>query len=207
MNQRLTYEQLNQIIAETQRLQQRREQELEPEQVQQILSELNLPPELLDEAITQVNRRQALEIQKKRNKLIFAGVAAAMVVILGSGIFFFQKQNTTFTRVLVQQDRISKTIDDGDNLKVIERQSNAEVFYRVTLKDAPIGQRLNLACNWINPNGQVVKENRYQTQNITTSIWDTRCKYIINSGAIPGQWKVQISLDGRLLSDESFEVK
>jgi hypothetical protein len=207
MNQRLTSEQLNQIIAETQRLQQRREQELEPEQVKQILSELNLPPELLEEAITQVNRRQALEIQKKRNKLIFAGFAAAMVVIIGSGILFFQQQNNTFNRVLVQQDRITKTIDNGDNLKVIERQSNPEVFYRVTLKDAPIGQRLNLACNWINPNGQVVKENRYQTQNITTSIWNTHCKYIINSGAIPGQWKVQIYLDGRLLSDESFEVK
>lgn len=207
MNQRLTSEQLNQIIAETQRLQQRREEELEPEQVQQILSELNLPPELLDEAIIQVNRRQALEIERKRNKLIFAGIAAAMVVIIGSGIFFFKQKNTTLSRVLVQQDRISKTIDDGDNLKIIERQSNAEVFYRVTLKDAPIGQRLNLACDWINPNGQVVKENRYQTQDITTSIWDTHCKYIINSGATPGQWKVQISLDGRLLSDENFEVK
>ncbi len=207
MNQRLTPEQLNKVIAETQRLQQNREQELEPEQVQEILQELNLAPELLDEALTQVHRRQALEVERKRNKLIFGGIAAAIVVIIGSGVFFFQQKDATFDRVSAQQDRITTAQDNGGNLKVIERQSNSEVFYRVTLKDAPIGQRLNLACDWINPSGQVVKENRYQTQDITTSIWDTQCKYIINSGATPGNWKVQMSLDKRLLSDENFEVK
>jgi len=207
MNQRLTSEQLNQILAEVQRLHQRREQELEPEQVEQILSELNLPPELLDEAITQVYRRQALEARRKRNKLIITGIAAAIVVILGGGIFLFRNKNATFTRVSVQQDRITKAQDNGDNLKVIDRQSNAEVFYRITLKDAPIGQRLNLACDWINPNGQVVKNNRYQTQEITTSISETHCKYLINSGATPGNWKVQISLDERVLSHENFQVK
>lgn len=207
MNERLTPEQLNKVIAEAQRLQQNREQELNPEQVQQILEELNLPPESLDEAITQVHRRQALEAEKKRNQLIFAGIAAAMVVIIGSGIFFFKQKDATFANISVQQDRITKTQDDGGNLKVIERQSNAEVFYRVTLKDAPIGQKLNLACDWVNPSGQIVKENRYQTKDITTSVWDTHCKYIIDSGATPGNWKVQMSLDKRLLSDENFEVK
>lgn len=207
MNERLTPEQLNKVIAEAQRLQQNREKELDPEQVQQILEELNLPPELLDEAITQVHRRQALEAEKKRNKLIFGGIATAMVVILGSGIFFFKQKDATFANISVQQDRITKAQDDGGNLKVIERQSNAEVFYRVTLKDAPIGQKLNLACDWVNPSGQVVKENRYQTQDITTVVWDTHCKYIINSGATPGNWKVQMLLEKRLLSDENFEVK
>ena len=207
MNERLTPEQLNKVIAEAQRLQQDREKELDPEQVQQILEELNLPPELLDEAITQVHRRQALEAERKRNKLIFGGIAAAMVVIIGSGIFFFKQKDATFANISVQQDRITKTQDDGGNLKVIERQSNAEVFYRVTLKDAPIGQKLNLACDWVNPSGQVVKENRYQTKDITTSVWNTHCKYIIDSGATPGNWKVQMSLDKRLLSDENFEVK
>ena len=207
MNERLTPEQLNKVIAEAQRLQQDREKELDPEQVQQILEELNLPPELLDEAITQVHRRQALEAERKRNKLIFGGIAAAMVVIIGSGIFFFKQKDATFANISAQQDRITKAQDDGGNLKVIERQSNAEVFYRVTLKDAPIGQKLNLACDWVNPSGQVVKENRYQTKDITTSVWNTHCKYIIDSGATPGNWKVQMSLDKRLLSDENFEVK
>lgn len=207
MNQRLTPEQLNKVIAEAQRLQQSREQELEPEQVQQILEELNLPPELLDEALTQVHRRQTLEAEKKRNKLIFGGVAATLAVIIGSGVFFSQQKNATLARISVQQDRITLTEDSGGNLKVIERQSNPEVFYRVTLKDTPIGQRLNLACDWINPSGQVVKENRYQTKDITTVVWDTGCKYIINSGATPGNWKVKMSLDGRFLSDENFEVK
>lgn len=207
MTERLTPEQLNKVIVQAQRLQQDREKQLDPEQVQQILEELNLPPELLDEAITQVHRRQALEAERKRNKLIFGGIAAAMAVIIGSGIFFLKQKDATFANISAQQDRITKAQDDGGNLKVIERQSNAEVFYRVTLKDAPIGQRLNLACDWVNPSGQVVKENRYQTKDITTSVWDTHCKYIIDSGATPGNWKVQMSLDKRLLSDENFEVK
>jgi hypothetical protein len=207
MNGRLTPDQLNKVIAQAQRLQENREKELEPEQVEQILAELNLPPDLLDEAITQVHRRQALEAEKKRNQLIFGGIAAAMVLIIGSGVFFFKQKDTSLARVSAQQDRIALTQDGGDNLKVVERQSNSEVFYRVTLKDAPIGQRLNLACDWINPSGQVVKENRYQTTVITTVVWDTHCKDIINSRATPGNWKVQMSLGGRLLSDESFEVK
>jgi hypothetical protein len=207
MNQRLTPEQLNKVIAEAQRLQQNREQELEPEQVQQILEELYLPPDLLDEAITQVHRRQALEAEKKRNKLIFGGIAAAMVVIIGSGIFFFKQKDANLTGISAQQDRITTAQDNGGNLQVIERQRNSELVYRVTLKDTPIGQRLSLGCNWINPSGQVVKENRYQTQDITISVWDTHCKYIINSEATPGNWKVQMSLGNRLLSDENFEVK
>jgi DNA-binding transcriptional MerR regulator len=207
MNQRLTQEQLNQIIAETQRIQTLREQELEPDQVKEILKELNLSPELLDEAMTQVKRRQALEVEQRRNKFILGGIAAALVLIIGSGIFISQQRGANEARITAQSDRITRTADDGSGLKVVERQSNAELFYRVTLKDAPVGQKLDLSCNWIDPSGQTVKQNSFQTKDITTSVWDTRCKYTINSGAAVGQWKVQMFLDGRLLGDESFEVR
>ena len=81
MNQPLNQEQLNQIIAEVQTLQLRQESELNQQQIKEILQDLNLPPELLDEALIQIRRKQALEVQQSRNKLI--GFVVATSVIIG----------------------------------------------------------------------------------------------------------------------------
>ena len=205
--QRLTQEQLSQIVTEVQGLQLRREAELDQQQVKEILQELNLPPELLDEALIQLNRRQALEVQQRRNRWIISGVVAVVVVVIASTIFFIQQQNSALSRVSAQQDRITLTQDISGDLKTISRQTNPDVFYRVTLKDAPLGKKLALSCNWIDPSGQIVKQNNYQTREIKTSVWDTQCRYTINPAATVGNWKVQMFLEGRQISDETFEVK
>jgi hypothetical protein len=210
MQEKLTQEQIGLIIAEVQELKVRRDEEslaLGPEQVREILQELNLPPELLDEAMIQVNRRQVLQVQQRRQKFIVGGVVAVVVVAIAASIFFLQQNTSTLAKVSAQQDRISLVQDDGTSLKTISRQENKELFYRVTLKDAPVGKKLKLSCDWINPNGQVVKQNSYETREINKSIWDTSCRYTINASAMPGQWKVQMFLEGRFLSDETFEVK
>ncbi|MFK0729994.1 MAG: DUF3859 domain-containing protein [Gloeotrichia echinulata GP01] len=207
MSQQLTQEQLTQIVAEVGRLQARREAEIAPEQVQQILQELGLAPDLLDEALVQVQRRQALEVQKKRNRTIAVGVLAAVVVVIAGTVFSIQQHNSVLERVSTQRNRITLTQDDGGDLRNISRENNSEVFYRVTLKDAPLGEKLDLSCNWIDPSGQIVKENRYQTREIDKGIWDTHCRYIIGSASTPGKWKVRIFLQGRQLSETEFEVK
>ncbi|WYM01030.1 MAG: DUF3859 domain-containing protein [Gloeotrichia echinulata CP02] len=207
MSQQLTQEQLTQIVAEVGRLQARREAEIAPEQVQQILQELGLAPDLLDEALVQVQRRQALEVQKKRNRTIAVGVLAAVVVVIAGTVFSIQQHNSVLERVSTQRNRITLTQDDGGDLRNISRQNNSEVFYRVTLKDAPLGEKLDLSCNWIDPSGQIVKENRYQTREIDKAIWDTHCRYIIGSASTPGKWKVRIFVQGRQLSETEFEVK
>ncbi|MFM2060371.1 MAG: hypothetical protein RLZZ507_41 [Cyanobacteriota bacterium] len=205
MNQRLTQEQLNQIIAEVQGLQLRQESEFDKPQIQQILQELNLPTELLDEALIQLRRRQALELQQRRNKMIAFGVVGAIIITVSGTVFFNQQQSSLLANVSAQQDRI--TLADKVDIKTVNRQSNAEVFYRVTLKDAPIGKKLSLSCNWIDPSGQVVKQNNYQTREVTTSIWDTFCRYPINPTAPVGNWKVEMLLDGRKISEEIFVVQ
>ena len=206
MNQRLTQEQLNQIIAEVQGLQLRQEAELDQQQVKDILQDLNLAPELLDEALIQVRRKQALEVQQPRNKLIGFGVAAAVIIGIGFTVFFNQQQGSLLANVSAQQDRITLESNNG-NLKNISRQANSELFYRVTLKDAPIGKKLNLSCNWIDPSGQIVKQNNYQTREVKTSIWDTFCRYSINSTAPLGNWKVEMLLENRKISEEPFVVQ
>ena len=206
MNQRLTQEQLNQIIAEVQSLQLRQEAELDQQQVKDILQDLNLAPELLDEALIQVRRKQALEVQQRRNKLISFGVAATIIIGIGFTVFFNQQQGSLLANISAQQDRITLELNNG-NLKNISRSANSELFYRVTLKDAPIGKKLNLSCHWIDPSGQIVKQNNYQTREVKTSIWDTFCRYTINSAANVGNWQVEMLLEGRKISEEAFVVQ
>ncbi|HEY9800028.1 MAG TPA: DUF3859 domain-containing protein [Leptolyngbyaceae cyanobacterium] len=207
MTQRLTTEQLKQIIAEVGNLQARQEAEIEPEQVKQILQELGLAPDLLDEALVQVQRREALKQQQKRNRTIAAGVIFAAAIAIIVTVFTIGQHNSALERVSTQRNRITLTQDNGSDLRNISRQNGSEVFYRVTLKDAPVGQKLDLTCNWIAPNGEIVKQNRYQTREIDKSIWDTYCRYNIGSASTPGKWKVQMFLQGRQLSETEFEVR
>ncbi len=64
MKNTLTQEELNQIIREVQSLELRQESEFDREQIQEILRELNLPPELLDQALIGLHNRQRLEVKK-----------------------------------------------------------------------------------------------------------------------------------------------
>ncbi|MDJ0734532.1 MAG: DUF3859 domain-containing protein [Nostocaceae cyanobacterium] len=207
MTQRLTQEQLTQIIAEVEKLKAREEAELDRKQVEEILQELNLPPELLDDALMQVQRKQALQAQEKRKKWIIGGLAALLVVVIGFSLFSIEQYNSVIARVQAQEDRVTLVEDNGNNLKVIERQSNPEVFYRVTLKNSPLDKKLQLSCDWINPSGEVVKQNRYQTREITTSVWNTYCRYTIPTVAPTGNWQVRMFLNNRQLSQADFEVK
>ena len=139
MNQPLNQEQLNQIIAEVQGLQLRQEAELNQQQVKEILQDLNLPPELLDEALIQIRRKQALEVQQSRNKLIGFVVATSVIIGIGLTVFFHQQKSSLLANISAQQDKITLT-SNNENLKNISRQANSELVYRVTLKNAPIGK-------------------------------------------------------------------
>ncbi|WP_293123289.1 DUF3859 domain-containing protein [Microcoleus sp. bin38.metabat.b11b12b14.051] len=207
MENRLTQTQLTQIVAEVQRLSNLREAELNSAEVTQILEELGLPPELLDEALIQLQRREALAQQERRNRWIAGGVAAVAVGTIAFTGFFIQQSRQALDRVSVQQNRITSVQDDGGNLTVVSRQNNPEIFYRVTLKDAPLGKKLSLSCDWIDPSGQVVKQNSYQTREIDKSIWNTQCRYKIGTAAVTGNWQVKMFVENRAIGSKSFEVK
>ena len=207
MENRLTQTQLTQIVAEVERLSNLREAELSSEEVTQILQELSLPPELLNEALIQLQRREALAQQQRRNRWIVGGLAAAAVGAIAITGFYIQQNGQAIDRVSIQQNRITSVQDDGGNLTVISRQKNPEIFYRVTLKDAPIGKKLSLSCDWIDPGGQVVKQNRYQTREIDKPIWNTQCRYQIGNAAATGNWQVKMFLENRAIGSTSFQVK
>lgn len=207
MNNRLTQAQLTQIVGEVERLSQRREAELDCEQVKQILQELSLPPDLLDEALVQLRRREALAVQQRRNRSIAAIAIAALVVAIAGTTLFIKQNQQALQSVSTAQSQITLAQDNSISLTKIDRQANAQVAYRVTLKDAPIGKKLSLRCDWIDPSGQVVHQNQWQTLTIDKAVWPTYCRYQFNSAAATGTWKVQMSLGERTLSTTSFLVK
>lgn len=207
MEQRLNETQLQQIVAEVQELSLRQESELSPAQVREILQELNLPPEFLEDALIQLHRREALKVQQRRHRWIWAGSVLAIVLIVIGTTVSIQQQQQMLRNVTAQQDRITLGQDDGGNLNTISRQANGEVFYRITLNNAPVGEKLAISCKWSDPSGQIVHQNRYQTKEINSPIWNTVCRYQIGSAAPIGNWKVQAFVGDRLLSDAIFAVK
>lgn len=207
MNNRLTETQLTQIVGEVGRLSQSREAEFDSEQVKQILQELNLPPELLDEALVQLRRRETLELQQRRNRWIAAGVITTLVVAIAGTTVVIQQNQQAFQNVSTVQSQISLSESGGSSLTEINRQASPQVYYRVTLKQAPIDKQLSLRCDWIDPSGQVTHQNQWQTRTINKAVWPTRCQYQFNPAAATGNWKVQMSLGDRTLSTNSFQVK
>jgi hypothetical protein len=207
MEQRLTDVQLEKVVAEVQRLSQRQQAELAPEQVREILRELNLPPEFLEEAMVQLDRREALAIQQKRDRWIISGFVGLIFLSVIGFVVITQNQQQMTARVMAQRDRVTLNQDNGGNLSTIRRQNSGEIFYRITLSDAPVGQRLSLSCNWIDPSGEIVHQNRYQTKEITTPIWNTFCRHPLGSEMPVGTWKVEAFLGDRRLSDATFNVK
>ena len=92
-------------------------------------------------------------------------------------------------------------------LTVVDSQQNPEVFYRVTLQDAPVGKKLSLGCDWINPNGEISHQNSYQTKQINKEVWPTYCRYQFNPSSPVGKWHVEMYLGDRSLSKTEFTVK
>lgn len=207
MEERLTQAQLSQVIAEVEQLSQRREAELDKEQVKQILQELNLSSDLLDDALVQIRRREALAAVEQRNRWIAAGAIVALVGAIAATTVFIQQRQQAIANVYTYQSRITLSQENGGNVSVIERQANPKVYYHVTLNEAPVGEKLALTCDWIAPKGEVAHQSRYQTRQVDNAVWSTYCYYQLSQNAAAGNWRVQMSLKDRPLSSSSFVVK
>ena len=207
MDNKLTQAQLDRVIAEVQRLSLRREAELDRQQVEEILQELNLSPDLLDEALVQIQRREALSVQQRRKRWIVAGVTAVLIGSIATATVFVQHRQQVLARVSTYESRIVLDWESGESLTAVDRQSNPKVFYRVTLSEAPVGEKLSLSCDWIDPSGRVAHQNRYQTREIDRTVWPTYCYCQLGPNSAAGTWQVRMFLDGRIISASSFVVK
>jgi hypothetical protein len=210
MENRLTEVQLTQLVGEVERLSQRRNAEYDREQVKEILQELNLPTDLLDDAMVQLQRREALAAQKQRNRRIMGGVAVVLVGAIAIYSLFAHNQSKVrdaIANVSITSSVVSLTQTGSSPIKAISGAANQRIYYRVTLQNVPIGEKLSLSCNWIDPRGNVVHQSRYQTQQIDKSVWPTYCYHQLNSTSATGTWKVEMALAGRKIAGARFDVK
>lgn len=203
--ERLTQGQLKKVIAEVTQLSEQRQTEVDAKQVREILQELNLPPELLEESLMQVHRREAIASQQTHHRRLIVSIVGLVTLVLTGVLFISQARQHNLKQLSAQSDRL--TLSQGDSLTNVSRKQNDELFYRVTLSEAPVGRKLLLSCNWIDPNQQVVHQNSYQTKEITTTVWDTYCRYTPGSDAQTGNWQVEMFLGDRPIDALSFKVQ
>lgn len=208
--ERLRNEQVAQVVAEVTRLQQQRADfeadSLSRAQVEEILQELNLPTDLIDDALAQLQRRESLARKQRRKKFMLAGGALAVLALIAAFFWWSAQRNAAFARINADSGRITRTTDSGDNLSTVTRNGE-EVIYHVTLRNAPTGERLALSCNWIAPNGQIFKQNQWQTREIDKPVWPTSCKCQPGAAAEKGTWQVEMKLGDRVLSSTTFQVE
>lgn len=210
MDKQLTQDQIGKVVAELTRLDQERQdrerERLDSEQVAEVLRELNLPVALLDDAMEQLRRREALErAQRKKRRIIIAVITAVMAVILLVSVSMW-RHSAAMSRISAGQARITRSTDDGGSLQSVTRDGQ-EVFYRVMIKDAPAGESLTLTANWIDPNGNLFDQKRYETKAIDKAAWPTFARCLIGQAAPKGTWKVELLLGDRVLSATTFEVE
>ena len=203
---RLSERQMADVVAEVSRLSQQREESLSRSQVEDILRDFDLPTELYDDAIAQLHRKEARAREQRRNQWRIALASSALVILLALGYWWMSSRSMMFNKITGERGRIMRAADDGSNLSAVTRDGQDAVFH-VTLRDVPLNQKLALACQWTDPNGQIFKQNQWDTRATDKAVWATSCKCQLGASAQAGQWKVVMQLGDRVLSETSFQVE
>src|SRR5689334_11601191 len=108
---------LGQVVAELSRLAQERQdtqaRELDRQQVNEVLKDLDLPADLLDRAMEQLQKRQELARQRRKRILLSLLGAVVILVIIASIYLFSAHRSAVYSRVSADQARITRATDDG----------------------------------------------------------------------------------------------
>ena len=207
MKTQLSEKQWNDVVAEVTRLAQDREDELTRREITtEVLKELNLPTDLTEEALQQVQYREALAKQRRQRiwACVVSGILAALLVI--SLVTWRSTHNASLQKIQVQSAQVTCEIDNGGNNQTITRDGK-DVFYRVTLSDVPLGENLPMSCNWIDPTGKIFSQNRWETRSTNKEIWATHCRCQLGSATPTGNWKVEMKIGDRIVSAGDFKVE
>ena len=202
----LTQAQLAQVLIETDRVSQISDSVIDPEQVRQILHDLNLPNELLEDAIAQVQQYQLQSQQKQRHRIVLFTIAIMIAGLIATIAVVYQKQQNRIARIAALQDTVTRQ-DSTQPVNQFDRQKDSQVSYRVTLKDAMVNERLRISCRWSDPSGQTAYQSRYQTEKISRSPWETVCNAPLTPQSQTGTWSVKMFVEERPISDQTFVVK
>jgi hypothetical protein len=195
MKSQLSEKQWNQVVAEVTRLAQERDDDQSRRAItEQVLQELQLPTDLIDDALQQVRYQEALA--KQRRQRMWLGIAGAvlLLVLIVSVWTWSSNRSASLARI---------TADAGQ----VTRSAGQEALYRVTLRDVPLGEQLEMSCNWFDPTGKVFHQSRWETRDTNKDVWETQCRCRIANEAPKGTWKVEMKLGDRTINAADFKVE
>lgn len=138
-------------------------------------------------------------------KFIILGVTGLTLVFGGYQVF--GRRAEKLARMSASGARLTILGGAGAPVSEIDRGESPELYYQVVLRDAPLGGRLQLTCVWLNPAGDVARQNRYRTQIIYKSTWPTRCREHFGPATPAGEWRVRLLIGDRVLSESSFALR
>ena len=140
------------------------------------------------------------------HSIVIVLVAAALVAGCYAVIQSFERQDQ-LTQVSAPPGRMVLGVNDAADLQAVNRAALPEVYYHVVLQQAPLGRGLDIDCLWIDPTGKVAHQNHYTTQPIDKPLWPTHARWQCNAASPLGKWIVRMMLDGRLLSERTFDLQ
>jgi hypothetical protein len=80
-------------------------------------------------------------------------------------------------------------------------------YVRVTLEGVPIGERLPMRAQWIQPDGGVYHEINWHTKETLSSTCQTQGRSEIDPGAPAGVWQVKLYLGDRFIGSKPFNIR
>lgn len=192
------------LVEEVSKLDSERQQMLDKSQVAKILDDLNLPSDLLNEALERLEYKKARERRQKAFKLNSTVVAIAAVAIGIAYGYINATQVHQYDKISASDARITISADSAEALASVK--PGGTIFVHTVLHNVPVHKQLPLHAKWFTPDGNLFHENDWQTRDTTSSTWDTHAKVVIPDGAPSGKWMVQISVAGREVISKIFNV-
>jgi hypothetical protein len=134
-------------------------------------------------------------------------VGLALILLVAGGWYLFGGRSEKLQTMSAAEGHVALGEGAAEPVTEIERSGNPEVYYHVVLKGVPLGWRLELGCEWIDPAGGAARHNIYETRIIHKSAWPTHCRQQFGPSAPAGQWQVHLMSGKRVLSTSSFILK
>jgi len=139
----------------------------------------------------------------QRSWIPVAVVLVGGAIVLVAALWAWERHQ--LGRVSVERAWLTAGLE-GDRVDFVSRGAG-DVYLHVRLIDVPLGEPLGMECEWFDPAGVTVRNNRYRTRTVERDPWTTRCKHSFGSDAAHGSWRVHMTLGGRSLVETHFEVE
>ena len=141
------------------------------------------------------------------SSLMWLALLCLVMMVVGAVLLgVLDREPVDFSKVKATSGRITAAKDDGEDHPRVNRRKPEELWFRVMLDPAPIGNVMPIECEWIGPDQKVAHRNRYQTQRISQSPWETHARFAMARTTATGRWTARMMCQGNVLHSKEFEV-